>query len=78
MFVDGCFWHGCPEHRRAHRTNEWYWGDKIERNKARDADTRTRLTTAGWLACRVWEHEDMVSAAAQIAQAVRSRRGTNG
>jgi DNA mismatch endonuclease (patch repair protein) len=67
VFVDGCFWHGCPDHgRREHRTNGWYWSDKIERNKARDCDTEAQLTSAGWLTIRVWEHESPVQAAEHI------------
>jgi DNA mismatch endonuclease, patch repair protein len=75
VFVDGCFWHGCPDHgRREHRVNAWYWPEKIERNRRRDADTDRRLTEAGWLAVRVWEHEEPADAAARVARAVRDRR----
>jgi len=59
VFVDGCFWHGCLDHgRREHRTNGWYWPEKIERNRERDRDTDSKLRTAGWIPIRVWEHED--------------------
>jgi DNA mismatch endonuclease, patch repair protein len=58
VFVDGCFWHGCPEHgRRRHAVNGWYWPEKIARNQDRDADTNQALTAAGWRVVRVWEHE---------------------
>ncbi len=58
VFVDGCFWHGCPEHgRRRHGVNGWYWPDKIARNQARDLDTTARLEMEGWRVMRVWEHE---------------------
>ena len=58
VFVDGCFWHGCSEHgKRRHRTNEWYWSDKIETNIVRDRDTDARLRAAGWRSARIWEHE---------------------
>lgn len=68
VFVDGCFWHGCPDHgRREHRTNGWYWPEKIERNRARDRDTDAKLRTAGWTPVRVWEHETVASAASDIA-----------
>jgi len=67
VFVDGCFWHGCPAHgRRDHRTNGWYWPEKIERNKARDQDTDAKLRAAGWIPLRVWEHEKPESAAARV------------
>ncbi len=76
-FADGCFWHGCPEHgRREHKVNGWYWPEKIERNRERDADTDERLIEAGWLPIRVWEHESATEAADRIARAVRSRRPT--
>jgi len=75
VFVDGCFWHGCPEHgRRAHAVNGWYWPEKIARNKRRDTDTDRRLEEAGWLVVRVWEHEDDALAATRIAELVRARR----
>jgi DNA mismatch endonuclease, patch repair protein len=58
VFVDGCFWHGCPDHgRRLFEINNWYWPAKIDRNRRRDVDTDQALTKAGWLVVRVWEHE---------------------
>ena len=55
VFVDGCFWHGCPDHgQRGHRTNGWYRNDKIAGNQARDRDTDARLKAAGWTPVRVW------------------------
>ena len=58
VFVDGCFWHGCPEHgRRRHDVNGWYWPGKIARNQRRDEDTDQALSSAGWAVVRVWEHE---------------------
>jgi DNA mismatch endonuclease (patch repair protein) len=76
VFVDGCFWHGCPEHHpQPPKTNEWFWPDKIAGNQARDADTTQRLSEAGWIVIRVWEHEDLDAAATRIAAAIASRRG---
>jgi DNA mismatch endonuclease (patch repair protein) len=67
VFVDGCFWHGCPSHgRREHRTNGWYWPEKIEQNRLRDEDTNAQLTRAGWKVVRVWEHEQPAHAAENI------------
>jgi DNA mismatch endonuclease (patch repair protein) len=67
VFVDGCFWHGCSEHgRREHRTNGWYWPEKIERNRQRDQDTDVKLRAAGWTPIRVWEHESMSAAADRV------------
>lgn len=71
VFVDGCFWHGCPRHgRREHRTNGWYWPKKIAANKDRDRDTDEQLRAAGWLPVRIWEHEDPDAAADRVAGAV--------
>ncbi len=74
VFVDGCFWHGCPEHATWPRNNAEFWRRKIEGNRARDLDTDTRLAEAGWASVRVWEHEDPAEAAARIAALVTSRR----
>jgi DNA mismatch endonuclease (patch repair protein) len=76
VFVDGCFWHGCPEHgRREHRVNDWYWPEKIQRNRRRDADTDAKLEAAGWKVVRVWEHEAPDVAACRVAQAIADARG---
>ncbi|MGH3443713.1 MAG: very short patch repair endonuclease [Nitriliruptorales bacterium] len=75
VFVDGCSWHGCPEHGAVPATNRSYWSDKIARNRERDGDTDTRLLDAGWEPVRVWEHEDPERAAARIARLVRRRSG---
>ena len=74
VFVDGCFWHRCPEHYTLPRTNPDYWLPKLERNEERDRETDTALIAAGWLPIRVWEHEDMAIAARKIARSVKSRR----
>jgi DNA mismatch endonuclease (patch repair protein) len=69
VFVDGCFWHGCPEHgRRRHDVNGWYWPEKIARNRTRDESTDIALVAAGWRVVRVWEHE--VSGPAAVSAAV--------
>lgn len=72
VFIDGCYWHGCPQHGASARTNSDYWGPKIQRNRERDADTDARLLQAGWAVIRVWEHESPVQAAQEIADLVRS------
>jgi DNA mismatch endonuclease, patch repair protein len=74
VFLDGCFWHGCPEHHTVAATNAGYWRDKVTRNRARDAETDRLLAEAGWLAVRVWEHEEPLEAAARVAQVVSGRR----
>ncbi len=80
VYVDGCFWHGCPTHGTWPKANAAFWRQKIEANRRRDADTNRRLTDAGWLAMRFWEHDDPVAAAEVIAGAVseRSRRSKRG
>lgn len=74
VFVDGCFWHGCPEHGVEPSRNSEWWRWKVDRNQARDADTGQLLTEAGWTVVRVWEHEDVVAAADRVEEAVRQRR----
>lgn len=73
VFTDGCFWHGCPEHGTYPANNGDWWGAKLVRNKERDRETDRHLRSLGWSVVRVWEHEDMHSAAAAIEQLVRSR-----
>lgn len=75
VFVDGCFWHGCPEHGTWPKANEQFWRAKILANIERDADTNNRLRERGWLVIRVWEHEDPSATATRIARRVRSRSG---
>lgn len=74
VFMDGCFWHGCPEHHTKSATNAAYWADKVQRNRERDAETDRLLREAGWTVIRVWEHEDPAEAAVRIAQAFHQRR----
>jgi DNA mismatch endonuclease, patch repair protein len=57
VFVDGCFWHGCPEHASWPMSNSEFWQLKIEANRARDADTDAKLREIGWTVIRIWEHE---------------------
>ena len=66
VFVDGCFWHGCPEHHRPARRNSEFWTAKINGNITRDADTDLRLRDAGWRVIRIWEHESPGHAASKI------------
>lgn len=57
VFVDGCFWHGCPEHYTAPVANSEFWRMKLERNVSRDRSVDRTLATAGWKVLRFWEHE---------------------
>jgi DNA mismatch endonuclease, patch repair protein len=74
VFVDGCFWHGCPQHYKVPRTNTEYWVEKITGNQNRDEHTNKLLQDAGWTVVRVWEHEDPVEAAEVVAKAVGNAR----
>jgi DNA mismatch endonuclease (patch repair protein) len=74
VYVDGCFWHGCPLHGTWPKANADWWREKIERNRERDRDTNARLDTAGWHVIRIWEHESMDAAAKHIATFIASRR----
>jgi DNA mismatch endonuclease, patch repair protein len=75
VFVDGCFWHGCPEHGTWPRNNAEFWRRKIEENVRRDRDTNARLAAEGWTVLRVWEHEAPAEAASRIAAVVDAGRG---
>jgi DNA mismatch endonuclease (patch repair protein) len=75
VFIDGCFWHGCPVHWRRPKRNAAWWSDKISANVHRDADTTAFLETRGWQVIRVWEHDDPLEAAVLIGEAVRARLG---
>lgn len=74
VFVDGCFWHGCPIHATSAKSNAAFWRRKIEDNKRRDSDTNARMRAAGWKVIRVWEHEDSQKAANRIRKVVLERR----
>ncbi|WP_425438540.1 very short patch repair endonuclease [Pseudonocardia oroxyli] len=71
VFLDGCFWHGCPEHHTVAKTNGEFWARKVSENRRRDRDTDAKLAEAGWRSVRVWEHEDPVVAAERVRAAVR-------
>jgi DNA mismatch endonuclease Vsr len=71
VFVDGCFWHGCPDHARDTKSNTKWWADKITANKERDADTTRQLELAGWTVLRIWEHENPAEAARRVIESVR-------
>ncbi|GEL47512.1 hypothetical protein CHO01_26280 [Cellulomonas hominis] len=70
VFLDGCFWHGCPLHGTDPRSNSAWWAQKIAANRARDADTDRHLGALGWRVVRVWEHEDISSASARVRDAL--------
>lgn len=68
VFIDGCFWHGCPAHATLPSTNTGYWIPKLQRNIIRDHETDAMLREAGWIALRFWEHE----AAEEVACRIRT------
>jgi DNA mismatch endonuclease (patch repair protein) len=70
VFVDGCFWHGCPKHGHYPRKNVHYWGPKLERNRKRDAAVTDGLERAGWRVLRFWEHVPPADAARQVLDAL--------
>jgi DNA mismatch endonuclease (patch repair protein) len=74
VFVDGCFWHVCPEHATWPKANAEWWRRKLERNQERDRDTNARLAAARWEVLRIWEHEDVCDAADRVEATVRARR----
>lgn len=73
VFVDGCFWHGCPEHATSPMNNAGFWRHKLAENVSRDRDTDARLAADGWKVVRVWEHEPPHLAVERIAQVVATR-----
>lgn len=70
VFLDGCFWHGCPLHGTWPKNNATFWRTKIEANRMRDRDTDDRLFSEGWTVVRIWEHEQLDVAVLNIHQAV--------
>ena len=71
VFVDGCFWHGCPEHGTWPKANADWWRKKIETNQRRDHDTDVQLRSEGWIVLRFWEHVDPITAARRVAKALK-------
>lgn len=78
VFVDGCFWHGCPTHGTWPKSNAEWWRAKINTNRARDADTNAELRRAGWIVVRVWEHELAVDSADRVEVALRMSDASRG
>ncbi|MER5482752.1 very short patch repair endonuclease [Streptomyces sp. NPDC002812] len=74
VFVDGCFWHGCPDHATSPKANSEWWRAKLDRNGERDRETTAHLERDGWVVLRFWEHEDPVHVAARIEAVVRAAR----
>jgi len=75
VFVDGCFWHACPEHGSKPRANEWYWGPKLVRNVERDRINNAALILAGWTVVRLWEHVPLDEAITTVITALTTVGG---
>jgi DNA mismatch endonuclease (patch repair protein) len=71
VFVDGCFWHACPEHGRQPTVNEWYWTPKLRRNVERDRAADSALEAAGWRVVRLWEHVPVGTAVDEVVAALK-------
>jgi DNA mismatch endonuclease, patch repair protein len=78
VFLDGCFWHGCPDHFRPPATHADYWSAKIAANRARDASTGALLEAAGWVVVRVWVHEPTPAAVRRVVASIVTARTGRG
>jgi DNA mismatch endonuclease (patch repair protein) len=74
VFIDGCWWHGCPLHYRPPKANAAYWAAKVNRNVARDRRIDQCLAQADWLVVRIWAHDDPEQAAQRLAGVIRTLR----
>lgn len=77
VFVNGCFWHGCPIHFATPKANRNFWSKKIARNRQRDEETIRLLKRRGWRVIVVWEHQDLEVSAKRISLIVKRRRTAN-
>lgn len=74
IFVDGCFWHGCPDHKSAPSNNAAWWAQKLAGNVRRDRETDQHLRAAGWTVLRFWEHDAVVDVVGQVVAVLGSSR----
>jgi DNA mismatch endonuclease (patch repair protein) len=74
VFIDGCFWHGCPQHWSPPKSNVRYWTEKIERNRDRDRRSDRLLAEVGWQVIRLWEHEPAEGALRRVDEVIEARR----
>ena len=75
VFVDGCFWHGCPIHATYPKNNEEWWGRKLRRNRERDREVNRRLGEHGWIVLRYWTHDDVDEIADEVEDVWRDVSG---
>lgn len=71
VFIDGCFWHGCPRHATSPKANAAWWRTKLDGNVARDGETTAHLEALGWTVLRFWEHQAPAEIAAEVQHTVR-------
>jgi DNA mismatch endonuclease (patch repair protein) len=74
VFVDGCFWHQCPEHATMPKRNTEFWAPKLRRNVERDRQVNRALTRAGWTVIRCWEHEQPTDVLWRIVSTLEAAR----
>ncbi|MEU0450199.1 very short patch repair endonuclease [Streptomyces tendae] len=74
VFLDGCFWHGCPLHATQPKSNAEWWRNKLDKNIARDSETSLHLAEEGWTVMRFWEHEPVQDVARKITETVAAKR----
>lgn len=74
VFIDGCFWHGCPLHATSPKANSDYWGPKLAGNIRRDRATDVALSQAGWTVLRYWEHQDPAEIVSDLTDRLRPER----
>jgi DNA mismatch endonuclease (patch repair protein) len=74
VLIDGCFWHGCPEHASSPKANATWWRQKLDRNVERDRETSNQLVSEGWTVLRFWEHEPPEAVIRQVVRAVEQER----
>jgi DNA mismatch endonuclease, patch repair protein len=78
VFIDGCFWHGCPTHGQLPASNREWWAEKLANNRTRDADTTMLLVDAGWEVLRFWAHEPAHDVVGSIRHELGRRRRSTG
>lgn len=78
FFLDGCFWHGCPQHWTAPKANAEFWQAKVTKNRARDERNTRELEAWGWTVVRAWEHEPVDAVVARVLETVRPTENFTG
>ena len=74
VFVNGCFWHGCPKHYSAPKSNKRYWSEKVRRNRERDVETMVLLKRRGWRVLVFWEHQPARLCSERVVSIVSERK----